>query len=118
MVSLATPAVLSPSAVLIRDNFELTKLRMRREWKGGVYLEKQVYGWQRAVQAAIDENEGSRTDAMIREAEVSIFERISSFCSADHAESKALFEALRSVRALNRRLLARAVETSEVVFHR
>ena len=91
---------------------------MRREWKGGVCLEKQAYGWQRAVQAAIDENEGSRTDAMIREAEVSIFERISSFCSADHAESKALFEALRSVQALNRRLLERAVETSEVVCHR
>jgi hypothetical protein len=58
MVSLATPAVLSPRAELIRDNFELTKLRMRKECKGGVCLEKQAYGWQRAVQAAIDENEG------------------------------------------------------------
>jgi hypothetical protein len=52
-------------------------------------------------------------------AEVIIFERISSFCSADDGEGKALFEALRSLRTLNRNApLTRTVETSsEVVFH-
>jgi hypothetical protein len=63
------------------------------------------------VQAAIDENEGSPTEAMVRAAEVTIFERIRSYSSADDGEGKALFEALCSLRALQRTApCARAVE--------
>ena len=79
-------------------------------------MEKQACGWQRAVQAAIDGNEEGRTEATIPGAEVTIFERTSSFCSADDGEGKALFEALRSLRALNRNApRMRAVETSSEV---
>jgi len=60
--------------------------------------------WQHAVQAAISENDPNRVEGKIRQAEVAIFERIDRFSSAHDGEEKALFEALRKIRALANQL--------------
>ena len=111
VVSLATPAVLSPVRSISGISRVNETLQPQGE-KGWVCLEKPAYGWQMAVQAAIDENEGGPTEATVRAAEVTIFERIRSYSSADDGEGKALFEALCSLRALKRNApCARAVES-------
>jgi hypothetical protein len=111
MVSLAMPTVLSPVRSL-SGTFRVNETLQPLGEKGWVCLEKKAYLWQMAVQAAIDENEGGPTEAMVRAAEVTIFERIRSYSSADDGEGKALFEALCSLRALKRNPpCARAVES-------
>jgi hypothetical protein len=66
--------------------------------------------WQHAVQAAISENDPNRVEGKVRQAEVAIFERIDRFSSEHDGEEKALFEALRKIRALAtfRRKIARS----------
>ena len=60
--------------------------------------------WQHAVQAAISENHPDRIEGKIRQAEIAIFERIDRFSSAHDGEEKALFEALRKIRAVANQL--------------
>jgi hypothetical protein len=60
--------------------------------------------WQHAVQTAISENDPNRIEGKIRQAEIAIFERIDRFSSAHDGEEKALFEALRKMRAIANQL--------------